>query len=42
MSKKCKKKQIYLKPKMEKYGDISGITMEKETTGPDGGLHSDD
>ena len=30
MSKKGEKKRIYQKPKMEKYGDISGITMGKE------------
>jgi hypothetical protein len=27
MSKRCEKKQIYEKPKLEKYGDISKITM---------------
>ena len=39
MTKKGKKKRIYQKPKVEKFGDISTITMGDEDSGLDHGTH---
>ena len=42
MTKKSEKKLIYRKPKMEEYGDISGMTMGDDKTGSDKGKYASD